>query len=252
MKYALSRESRVPLGEFARSRLLVAFDYDGTLAPLTANRTRAPMRERTRELLIELSRRYPCAVISGRARDDVVLQLAGVTLHAVVGNHGAELPGLSPAANVDVVEWRERLTESLGAEQGIAVEDKRLSLSVHYRAARDKAAARRAVLAVAESFGTVRVIGGKDVVNLVPRGAPHKGFALDELRRAASCEAAIYVGDDDTDEDVFGMRRASRLFSVRVGAKKRSEAEYYLKTQGEVDALISALIELREDTVTTS
>jgi trehalose 6-phosphate phosphatase len=245
MKYVLSRGSRAPLGEFARSRLLVAFDYDGTLAPLTANPAKAPMRRRTRRLLSELCGRYPCAVISGRARDDVMLQLTGVKLHAVAGNHGAELPGLRAAANADVAEWRDRLAERLRDAQGIAVEDKQLSLSVHYRAARDKAAARRAVLAVAESFAAARVIGGKDVVNLVPKGAPHKGFALDELRRTARCEAAIYVGDDETDEDVFGMRRASRIFTVRVGAKKKSDAEYYVKTQHEVDALISMLLDLR-------
>jgi len=96
-----------------------------------------------------------------------------------------------------------------------------------------------------ESLESVRVVGGKDVVNLVPRGARHKGFALDELRRGASCDAAVYVGDDVTDEDVFKMRRALRLLTVRVGAKKTSEAEYYLKTQTEVDALITALVELR-------
>lgn len=246
MKYVLSKGSRVLLGEFARSRILVAFDYDGTLAPITTNPARAPMRQRTRRLLAELCRLYPCAVISGRARDDVAQKLSGIGSSLVVaGNHGAELPGLGPFADAHVAQWREYLTEALRGAPGVILEDKRLSLSVHYRAAPDKAAARRAVLHAASALESVRVVGGKQVVNLIPKGAHHKGFALDELRRAASCDAALYVGDDETDEDVFAMRRASAILTVRVGAKKASGAEYYVKTQSEMDAFIAALIALR-------
>jgi trehalose 6-phosphate phosphatase len=246
MRNVLSHESRLPLGELARSRVLVAFDYDGTLAPITANPARAPMRERTRELLTELCRRYPCAVISGRARDDVDHLVNGIGLTAVAGNHGAELPGLEPSPeSANVAQWRARLADVLAGIEGVLIEDKQLSLSVHYRAASDKDAARRDIQRAVESLEAVRVIGGKDVVNLVPRGAPHKGFALDELRRGSSCETALYVGDDETDEDVFRMRRALRFFTVRVGEKRESDAEYYVETQDEVDALISALLELR-------
>lgn len=245
MRHVLSRGGRLPLGEFARSRVLLAFDYDGTLAPITRDPSRAPMRKRTRALLTELCKRYPCAVISGRAREDVELLVTGVGLTAVAGNHGAELPGLTPADDGNVARWRVHLDAALAAVDGVSIEDKQLSLSVHYRAAKDKARTRRAIYKAVESLESVRVVGGKDVVNLVPRGARHKGFALDELRRGASCDAAVYVGDDVTDEDVFKMRRALRLLTVRVGAKKTSEAEYYLKTQTEVDALITALVELR-------
>ncbi|HEX4340289.1 MAG TPA: trehalose-phosphatase [Polyangiaceae bacterium] len=246
MRHALSRASRVPLGEFTRSRLLVAFDYDGTLAPITDDPANAPMRAGTRDLLAALCQRYPCAVISGRAREDVELLVTGVGLRAVAGNHGAELPGLdAPPESADVGRWRATLAVALAGLDGVRIEDKHLSLSVHYRAAKDKDEARRAIGDAARSLESVRVVGGKDVVNLVPRGARHKGFALDELRRGESCEAALYVGDDETDEDVFKMRRALRLLTIRVGEKQDSDAEFYVETQEEVDALISALLELR-------
>jgi trehalose 6-phosphate phosphatase len=140
------------------------------------------------------------------------------------------------------------LEERLRDYAGVLIEDKQLSLSVHYRAAEEKVLAHRAILEVAEALRDVRVVGGKDVVNLVPRGAAHKGFALDELRRGAGCETSMYVGDDETDEDVFRMRRAHPIFTVRVGANRSSAAEYYLREQTEVDHLIGALLELRRCT----
>jgi trehalose 6-phosphate phosphatase len=238
-------KNRGLLEQFAQLRLLVAFDYDGTLAPITANPAHAPMRQRTLDLLRQLCHRYPCVVISGRARDDVKRFVEGVTLRAIAGNHGAELPGVDPFGKEQVATWRERLLLALRGLAGVLVEDKTLSLSVHYRAACDKDAARAAIYEAVEALDAVRVVGGKDVVNLMPKGARHKGFALDELRRSESCDAALYVGDDETDEDVFRMRRALPLLTVRVGVSEASDAEYFLGTQREVDDFIAALLELR-------
>ncbi|HKU43339.1 MAG TPA: trehalose-phosphatase, partial [Polyangiales bacterium] len=71
MKHVLSRENREVLAQLARTRVLLAFDYDGTLAPIVAQRDRAHMRARTRRLLARVCALYPCAVISGRSRLDV-------------------------------------------------------------------------------------------------------------------------------------------------------------------------------------
>ena len=245
MKHVLSRASLEPLGELSRGSVLLGFDYDGTLAPITANPERAPMRARTRELLSALCSRYPCAVISGRARDDVLHQLEGVEVQSVAGNHGAERPGVEVAPREDVSQWRAILDERLRAETGVRIEDKQQSLSVHYRAAPDKTAAEQVILEAVSALADVRVVGGKDVVNVLPRGAPHKGFALDELRRGADCESTLYIGDDETDEDVFRMRRAHPIFTIRVGARRGSAAEYYLRTQEEVDELLVVLLQLR-------
>ena len=245
MTHLLAPESRAALEQFARAELLVAFDYDGTLAPIADDPARAPMRTETRALLATLCERYPCVVITGRALDDVQRFVAGVPLRAVVGNHGAELPGVDAPGRELVATWRARLEAELVAAPGVRLEDKGLSLSVHYRAARDKDSARSAILTAVEALESVRVVGGKDVVNLIPKGARHKGFALDELRRAQGCEAALYVGDDETDEDVFNMRKVLRVLTVRVGHKEASAAEYHLTAQPEVDALIAVLVELR-------
>ncbi|MGH2398946.1 MAG: trehalose-phosphatase, partial [bacterium] len=75
--------------------------------------------------------------------------------------------------------------------------------------------------------------------------APHKGIALERTRQLLVCDSAIYVGDDETDEDAFGAAGPERLLSIRVGATRMSSARYYLKTQHEIDSLLSVLVRLR-------
>ena len=78
------------LDQIAAARALLAFVYDGTLAPYTEERTAADMRPETRALLRTAALLYPCAVISGRARADVAARVEGIPLIGVIGNHGAE------------------------------------------------------------------------------------------------------------------------------------------------------------------
>jgi trehalose 6-phosphate phosphatase len=91
----------------------------------------------------------------------------------------------------------------------------------------------------------VRILGGKQVVNLVPKDAGHKGIALLNERDRAGCDTALFVGDDDTDEDVFALAQPGRLLSIRVGRKRGSQAAYYLPAQGDIDELMKVLIEAR-------
>jgi trehalose 6-phosphate phosphatase len=88
-------------------------------------------------------------------------------------------------------------------------------------------------------------VGGKQVVNIVPARAPHKGAALERERARRRCTTAIYVGDDETDEDVFTLGRPEALLTIRVGRRRSSAAAYYLRSQREIDALLRALARLR-------
>jgi trehalose 6-phosphate phosphatase len=92
MKHALSRRTSDVLAQLASKRALLAFDFDGTLAPIVADRDRAVMRRRTRTLFGAVCELYPCAVISGRARHDVASRPGKIDVKHVVGNHGIE-PG---------------------------------------------------------------------------------------------------------------------------------------------------------------
>lgn len=125
------------------------------------------------------------------------------------------------------------------------MEDKGLSLAVHYRLCGDKAEAKSRILAVARQLDDARVIGGKQVVNVVRAGAPHKGDVIQAERRRLGCTCMLFVGDDENDEDAFAAD--PRTMSVRVGKKQDSHARFFLKAQAEVDRLLEALVELRVD-----
>ena len=88
---------------------------------------------------------------------------------------------------------------------------------------------------------TPDIVPGKRVLNLLPPDAPHKGEALQSLLGLSGCARAMYIGDDVTDEDVFRMRMPEVL-SIRVGRKRKSAAEMYLKNQSEVARLVRRLV----------
>jgi trehalose 6-phosphate phosphatase len=163
----------------------------------------------------------------------------------VVGNHGVEPWQTTTGLIGEVRRWRPTLERALRSHSGVWIEDKAYSIAVHYRMSRAKKVARAAILRAAQELGDLRVIGGKQVVNLLPRGAPHKGFALERERERLGCDTAVYVGDDETDEDVFALDQPGRLLTIRVGAKRASAATYSLRNQREIDDLLLVLLRLR-------
>lgn len=245
MKDLLAPPQRSVIEQLGWARTLVAFDYDGTLAPIVDNPAQARMRRTTRNLLSRVATRYPCAVVSGRSRDDAALWLDGVGVRSVVGNHGLE-PWDNPVSfERSVARWRATLTARLDGLDGVRVEDKRFSLAIHYRAAPARRAAEAAIRAAVAPLEGARIVGGKCVVNVMPADAPGKGIAVLRLRDEQGCDTALFVGDDDTDEDVFEVAEPGRLLGVRVGRSRKSAASYYLEDQLNIDELLRALLEAR-------
>jgi len=243
MKYLLSKPSLSIATALAKERTLCAFDYDGTLSPIVEHPRLAVMRVRTRRLLRRLAVLYPCIVVSGRARADVLEKLSGIKVANVIGNHGAETEGAIESSQ-QIEQWRAALELELETVSGVWVEDKGMSLAVHYRQAAQKTDARRRILAAARKLNVAHVFGGKQVVNLVLTGAPNKGDALAAERDRLGCNWVLYVGDDANDEDAFAL--SGNVVSVRIGQKLRSRARFYLRTQAEIDELIELLLRLRE------
>jgi trehalose 6-phosphate phosphatase len=247
VKRLLGREGRAALAGCLDRDPVLAFDFDGTLAPIVDVPGRARMRARTRKLLTNLAGERPCVVISGRALPDLSPRLEGIELACRVGNHGSSW---DPPRPTDVRErhrvrsWRRDLEDALDGQAGLFVEDNGVSLAVHYRRARDQTAARRKVDAAVATLAGARLVEGKCVVNVLPEEAPHKGDALAAICRRLERRAALYVGDDVTDEDVFTTRVAPRFLTVRVGRSGRSAAGWYLRDQAEIDELLTVLVEL--------
>lgn len=246
MRHLLSRAGRDLLLQVASTECLLAFDFDGTLAPIVASRDAAQMRPSTRRLFERVCERYPVAVISGRSRTDVASRLGEARVPWVVGNHGLEPGGEMRRLERVIARARPLLEAALADVRGVDVEDKRYSLAIHYRLHRSKREARAAIArAIASLPDATRVIAGKLVVNVVPADAPNKGDALLALRARAKADVAIYVGDDVTDEDVFVLDEPGSLLSARIGRSVRSAAPYYLRDQSEMDALLAQFIDAR-------
>jgi len=243
MKSLLAPQNRPALRRLARGRVLLAFDFDGTLAPIVADPARAHLRPSTRRLLIEVARKYPCVVISGRNRADVASRLTGIPLRRVLGNHGIEPSPALPAARRAVRRWLACLKPRLERVPGIVFDDKGATLAIHYRKSRNRPAALAAILGATDNLSEARVLQGLLVVDLLPKGAPTKAMALQSELRRLRCESALYLGDDKTDEDVFALSKPLPLLAVRVGRNPRSLAPYFLRNQGDVDALLAELLE---------
>lgn len=241
----LSPDAAFVIEEIARTRTLLAFDFDGTLAPLVSDRSAAAMRPETRALLRTVALLYPCAVVSGRTRRDVAARVADIPLVSAIGNHGAE-PGFGPVdASIAerVAAWRTSLEGVLDPADAIELEDKRLSIAFHYRGARSWPDARARIERIVETLEGTRVLQGHAVVNVIPEEAPTKGDALRALCQRLGARVAVYVGDDRTDEDAFESDVAS--ISIRVGDSRGSAARYCVDTQEEVDDLLRALVAAR-------
>lgn len=224
------------LDNIVQPGLLCAFDFDGTLAPIVTQPDAVLLPQNVLQRLIELSRHAPIAILTGRSIADIAPRL-GFRTDYLVGNHGLEgVPGWQARSDAYAAlcqAWKAALTAALQDysryDPGIVLEDKRYSLSVHYRLARDQARAEEQLTTLLSSLQPpARIVAGKCVFSVVPPDGADKGSALAELMRISGAPGAVYVGDDVTDEDVFRLKRTD-LLSVRVERAQESDAEFFLE-----------------------
>lgn len=243
MKYFFTK-GRNPLDSVV-GKTLFAFDFDGTLAPITKAPELVKLSDKTRALIHEISGHAHVAIISGRRAADLHKFFNSKKAH-LIGNHGLEdsffKSGGRRKFEEICAEWIQQLNRGLTFSEDFFVEDKALSLSLHFRTVRNKKKLLERLHRQIEHLKpSPRIILGKSVVNLVPNGAPHKGDALKALMKRLKVRNALYVGDDVTDEDVF-LLQDDRIVTVRVGRKVTSEADYYIKRQGEINHMLSYIL----------
>ena len=248
MIYLFSDEGRLALRALAGRPILYAFDFDGTLAGISHDRDTVKLSQSIHEGLSELAKRIPCAIVSGRAHSDLVSRVDGVVPH-LIGNHGLESPLTDPATLIRAKNicqgWMQRLgtdfvqpLKSYGAE----VENKRYTLTLHYRGTDEPARVRMGlVLLLHQLTPTPRLIFGKASVNVLPQGEDGKGPAALALMRHLRQTGLFFIGDDETDEDVFTLSEGL-VMGVRVGQHSESRAQYYVKDQGEIEDVIQVLV----------
>lgn len=200
--------------------LLVACDFDGTLAPLVDDPTVASPHPGAMAALIELSSldHTHAALISGRGRDDLASLSGAPATVMLIGSHGAESPDLSEehGAAVDAttrLDELEREIRSIAQQTpGALVERKPLAVAIHVRQSTPEDAGR----ALSEVMnGPARRPGvyireGSNVLELCllsPSEGADKGSALTRLRERAGATGVIFLGDDKTDAEALRTLR---------------------------------------------
>lgn len=247
--YLFHSDGLITMSRYVAPDSLFAFDLDGTLAPIVENYSAARVAEPVRVTLERLDKLAKIAVITGRSRKDA-LAVLGFEPHLLVGNHGAEWPPQETSRNWHQIRlclnWQKQLFDMLGFIQGIELEFKGESISVHYRKADDPEQAFSQINAVVDTLDpSPKKIGGKFVVNLLPPEALTKGNALVAAMDRFGLERAIYFGDDVTDEEVFKLENVD-VFGIHIGNDNQTAAPYYLNNQLELLGLLNSMVGILE------
>lgn len=244
--HVLDAEGAAALAGTAASNVLLAFDFDGTLAPIAERFDAAVLPASTRTLLHALADRYPCTVVSGRADPDLRRRLAGTGITLAIGRDRRWVRTGASARDVEALvrTWSRVLRRHLAGFKGVAIEDKRYAVAVHYRRAAEPERAAATAVGIAGRLRDARLVLGKRVLNVVPRGVMSKAEVIAALVDRLAPDAVVYVGDDRTDEPVFRLERTHRVVGIAVG-RQASAAAYYLNEQSEVEPLLRLLRDAR-------
>ncbi|MCD2442554.1 bifunctional alpha,alpha-trehalose-phosphate synthase (UDP-forming)/trehalose-phosphatase [Agromyces sp. SYSU K20354] len=243
-------------GIASTERLLVALDFDGTLAPLVDRPEDARATKRARAAIERLAATDDTrvAIVSGRALAslrEVADPPAGALLS---GSHGVELQLDGGVVTIDLrngeLDALERLTRILdevasGAD-GAWVEHKPAGRALHTRKVLAPEATELQRIArerIEREVSDLSVRTGKGVLEFAVRSTD-KGEALTRLRQHAGASAVIYVGDDVTDEDAFAALESDDV-GVKVGQGK-SVAAYRLRSPEDVAILLEHLAAVRD------
>jgi trehalose 6-phosphate synthase/phosphatase len=212
-------------------RLLLATDFDGTLAPLVDDPRDARPLPASLEVLHALAALPDTgvAVISGRSLHDLQTLLGDAGALHLVGSHGAERGSspdgkgaggasgelLSPAQALALADLRRRVDEIVGRYPTVRLEPKPAGVAAHLRraSAADVQGATGELAQLLGALPTVRALHGHQVIEYSVL-AVDKGVALDRLRSETGASAVIFIGDDTTDEHAFAA-----LWDGDVGVK---------------------------------
>lgn len=241
---------------------VIFLDYDGTLTPIVATPDLAVLSEEMRQTVCCLAQSYKVAIVSGRATDDV---RGKVKIEKIfyAGSHGFEI--VTPEGELEVNQQAQairpvidevhaKLKQRLQGVPGALVEDVKYTISAHYRLVSEKdfSKVEEAVENILKEYPQLRRTHGKKVFELRPKIDWHKGKAvewiLNVLRFDPKRQAAIYIGDDTTDEDAFAAL-VHKGFGILVADPARaSKAKYVVKNTPEVQKVLEFFIQRKEET----
>lgn len=246
--------------------VFIFLDYDGTLARIAKTPDEAVLSKAIRELLNKISNSpgLKLAFISGRALSDIKdkIRLKNVIY---AGNHGLEIKGpnikFKPLVLGEYIRIIKRIKNDLKKKifpiKGCFLEDKGLSLSLHYRLVDKKEQPLvktifYKTIIVYLAGNKIKIKRGKKVLEVIPPLEWDKGKAVlwllarQKFYKDRTDIVPIYIGDDSTDEDAFRSLEHIGV-TIVVGKAKQSCAQYYIKDTGEVKKFLKRILGMQED-----
>jgi len=254
--------------ELRKKLVMLCLDYDGTLVPIRKTPSEAKLSPRVRNILRELANQkdFRVVIVSGRSLSEIK-KMVGLKELIYVANHGFELEGPQiQFVHPDVTKTKEilksvkeELASALKPFPGILIEDKGLTMSIHYRMLEPSKvkAAEAAFLSVLKPHCDSEhlvITSGKKVWEVRPPERWNKGSAVlwlfaRALARRETSIFLIYIGDDRTDEDAFNAVKHKGIgIKVTKAPKEATAADYYLRSPAEVYHFLKQL-RLQAETV---
>lgn len=238
--------------------LLVASDFDGVLAPIVPVPHDASMAPAARAALAALAvmPRTHAGLISGRSLEDLRARAAGIPHLWMTGSHGAEPEhGARIELSAEHSALLERTVgicrEVAAAAPGALVERKPFSVAFHYRGCRPEgvnALLRR----LGDALNGLEGLHRRDGLMVVEYSVVRidKGHGLIAMTHRTGAQATIFIGDDVTDEDAFGVLGPNDI-GIKVGPGD-SAAGFRVADQREAVELLGLIARRREEHVRSS
>lgn len=237
----------------AADRICLLTDFDGTLSPLVDTPSAAVLDPDVSIVLRSLARqeRAVIAVLSGRSIDDLSTRVSLPVILA--GDHGLEIHGRkfhfqvpgAEAVRDEIVPLSDRILCALRRIPGVLVESKRFTVSVHVRhVARHRIPEVRQITLSCINHERWEVREGICVLEIRPRLEWHKGHAAQWIldRCGIPKSAAICLGDDKTDSDMF--RELPDAYNIQIGFDPQDLGAQYWLPRGDVAQFLMLLLTL--------
>lgn len=237
-------------------------DMDGTLSPIVNHPDDARATPKNLELLEKLNQQLELVgIITGRAVNDV-REKVNIEGLVYAGNHGMEqwengevivppeIAAFRPNLEVVIQQVEPHLLD------GMLLEDKQSTLSIHYRNATEPDHIVRdfqSILAPIVEDNNLDLFSGRMIFEIRPAVKINKGVAFQQLIETHNLSAAMYIGDDTTDVDAFVVARQLRetdtCYSLAIGVESddmpsavADTADMMVSGVSDVEAFLSWLV----------
>lgn len=214
----------------SKPRVGIVSDMDGTLSHIVDKPDDAAVTPKNRELLAQLHEQLDLvALLSGRGVKDLA-ERVGLPQLTYVGNHGMDhWEDGKVIVAPEIAKFRPNLEEAITALEahlidGMWIEDKQTTLSVHYRNTANPSDVAQAFESTADKVAkdnNLEAFAGRMIFEIRPAVKINKGVAFEHLITTHNLDAAMYIGDDTTDVDAFiiakHLRETDQCYSLAIG-----------------------------------